>query len=491
MSTAVNVSQSPLFVLAMGFGIGCSCSLLGVSGTYRWVGGVTAVGAAGAAALFLRPDSITQAEKSAKEGDSNGSAVSNATNAAKLLESVLNENASKMEERDRAAMNFAIRVLLSPDQDSPLQQQDDVVSLMDEGTWSWLATFAQLKTEESNLSQDISSDLSNMFATRLSSAARADDGFDINKVQRNELANTAEMAADKNAVTKLLTGSANWDTFDIVELDRATNNHALYHLALHVLSEHELIDEFQLNTIVLSNWLAVVESSYNDTDYHNATHAADVLQCVHYFLKTAGASKFLTKFQTLGLILAAVVHDLGHDGFTNDFHVKTLSERAMMFNDQSVQENYHLKSFSEKTLADPTVNIFQCLTQEQQLELRKLMIELVLATDMTHHKMKQEDLEMAIDTLGQDPENWKEKTRLFMCAILHACDISNPARPTRLARHWATAVQKEFWMQGDKERHAKKPEFVRGNLDIPTSQIGFIHFVVLPYYEVVHDLLPE
>ena len=44
------------------------------------------------------------------------------------------------------------------------------------------------------------------------------------------------------------------------------------------------------------------------------------------------------------LLLAAMVHDVGHDGFNNVFHKNALSDRAVSFNDQSIQI-FHL-SFS-------------------------------------------------------------------------------------------------------------------------------------------------
>ena len=41
--------------------------------------------------------------------------------------------------------------------------------------------------------------------------------------------------------------------------------------------------------------------------------------------------------QILALILAAVVHDVGHDGLNNAFHQAALTDRAVSFNDQSIQ----------------------------------------------------------------------------------------------------------------------------------------------------------
>lgn len=43
----------------------------------------------------------------------------------------------------------------------------------------------------------------------------------------------------------------------------------------------------------------------------------------------------------LAMIIASTSHDLGHDGFTNSYHVNAITERAISSNDVSIQENYH------------------------------------------------------------------------------------------------------------------------------------------------------
>lgn len=43
----------------------------------------------------------------------------------------------------------------------------------------------------------------------------------------------------------------------------------------------------------------------------------------------------------LSFLTAAVCHDLGHDGYTNGFHVNAVTPRAIDSNDVSVQEHYH------------------------------------------------------------------------------------------------------------------------------------------------------
>jgi hypothetical protein len=53
----------------------------------------------------------------------------------------------------------------------------------------------------------------------------------------------------------------------------------------------------------------------------------------------------LNKLDTLSFILAAVCHDIGHDGFTNSYHVNAYTNRAIDYNDVSVQESFHAAEF--------------------------------------------------------------------------------------------------------------------------------------------------
>ena len=53
----------------------------------------------------------------------------------------------------------------------------------------------------------------------------------------------------------------------------------------------------------------------------------------------------LNKLDTLSFLLAAVCHDLGHDGMTNSYHVNAMTDRAIDSNDVSVQESFHAAEF--------------------------------------------------------------------------------------------------------------------------------------------------
>lgn len=82
-----------------------------------------------------------------------------------------------------------------------------------------------------------------------------------------------------------------------------------------------------------------VYNRYNrSVEYHNDLHGSDVAQHCHYILHSQNLGK-LAKFDqvdTLSLLVAALCHDIGHDGFNNKFHVITESDRFLMYGDTHV-----------------------------------------------------------------------------------------------------------------------------------------------------------
>ena len=63
----------------------------------------------------------------------------------------------------------------------------------------------------------------------------------------------------------------------------------------------------------------------------------------YYFMKQTRLVSTLdiTELDMLAFLIAAVSHDLGHDGYTNGYHVATISSRAIDANDVAVQEHFH------------------------------------------------------------------------------------------------------------------------------------------------------
>ena len=79
---------------------------------------------------------------------------------------------------------------------------------------------------------------------------------------------------------------------------------------------------------VLARLIAALEAAYNAANpYHNAAHAADVVQAAVLLLceaqarMVAGGSTGMTALERLSAILAAAAHDVNHQGVTSAFLV--------------------------------------------------------------------------------------------------------------------------------------------------------------------------
>jgi len=67
-------------------------------------------------------------------------------------------------------------------------------------------------------------------------------------------------------------------------------------------------------------------------------HGADVMQEGYYMMTTCKLRQTLklSNLDVLSFLIAAVCHDLGHDGFTNSYHINATTSRAIDSNDIAV-----------------------------------------------------------------------------------------------------------------------------------------------------------
>lgn len=83
-----------------------------------------------------------------------------------------------------------------------------------------------------------------------------------------------------------------------------------------------------------------------------------------------------------------------------------------------------------------------CLHYTLHSQIRKLMIDMVLATDMAIHFELINRFKAEMEA-KPDVAEWTERSLLFQMAV-HLADIANPSRPFHLARGWAERVIEEF-----------------------------------------------
>ncbi|XP_077392695.1 dual specificity calcium/calmodulin-dependent 3',5'-cyclic nucleotide phosphodiesterase 1C [Festucalex cinctus] len=274
-------------------------------------------------------------------------------------------------------------------------------------------------------------------------------------------------------------------SFDVFCLHEGTGEHALKFLVYELLTRYDLINRFRIPVPALVQFVEALESGYSKhkNPYHNLIHAADVTQTAHFLMLHTGTMHWLSELEILAMVFAAAIHDFEHTGTTNNFHIHTRSEVTILYNDRSVLENHHV-SAAYRLMADEDTNILVNLNKDDWRELRALVIEMVMSTDMSCHFQQ---IKTMRNVLAQSDTVDKVKVLSLM---LHAADISHPAKTWPLHYRWTHSLMEEFFRQGDKEVELGlpfSPLCDRKATMIAQSQIGFIDFIVEPTFSVLVD----
>ncbi|KAH0621797.1 hypothetical protein JD844_023431 [Phrynosoma platyrhinos] len=280
--------------------------------------------------------------------------------------------------------------------------------------------------------------------------------------------------------------------FNVFTLNEASEGHSLKFLMCELFSKYNLLTQFKIPITCLISFASALELGYNkyQNPYHNAVHATDVTQTVHTILLHTGIMHWFTDLEILAIIFSTAVHDYEHTGTTNHFHVVTRSEAALLYNDKSVLENHHVSAVYH-LIQNEEVNILANLTTDEWRELRRLVIEMVLATDMSQHFRQMNTMKQVLQHQQQMERVHKDKV---MSMIVHAADVSHPAKPWQLHKKWAEALMEEFFKQGDKEAALGLPVSSlcdRKTTNIAESQIGFIDVIVKPIFALLLEAIEE
>lgn len=94
----------------------------------------------------------------------------------------------------------------------------------------------------------------------------------------------------------------------------------------------------------------------------------------------------ITFLDVLSITVAALCHDINHQGLNNAFLVQDKNPLALEYNDISPLENMHsCLTFRILSQDDGKNDIFVSLSKEQYKEVRQNIIRAILSTDMANH----------------------------------------------------------------------------------------------------------
>ena len=197
-------------------------------------------------------------------------------------------------------------------------------------------------------------------------------------------------------------GTQHWE-FDSLRLTVVSGGHPLLALGWSLFERHRLRDELGLTSEVVLGFLSRVETLYNQVPYHNAEHACDVTHSFHYLLMTDALRDLATSpIDMFCCIVAAICHDLNHDGRNNAFHAASDSPIARRHAYDSPLERHHLATTFE-TLARPECNLLASFTPAVRRDVRDRLTALVLATDFALHKQTLDDVGYMLDRRAPPP----------------------------------------------------------------------------------------
>lgn len=281
-------------------------------------------------------------------------------------------------------------------------------------------------------------------------------------------------------------------------------NRVLSVLAMHLFEVTGLIQDFSLDVRKLDRFLQTIERGYNSRlPYHNALHAAAVLQKIHIILVEGKALEKIALTEEeraviqFAMYFAAIVHDHRHGGVTNSYLTTTGDPLAIRYNDHSPLENHHLASAFD-ILNQPDKNFMLRLDDTVRRTIRMHVIDAVKATDMHYHFTTMDHFSKILfkKNLSNDGvwfQSHAERTvALQLC--LKCADLAHMTCETSDHETWVNQLQEEFFLQGDRERRcgmSVSPLMDRRKRGLTASQKKFLEIFVLPMYNQLAEAFNE
>jgi len=311
-------------------------------------------------------------------------------------------------------------------------------------------------------------------------------------------------------------------TMDAHRLVEITGNKPLSTLGCYLCERLGLVQEFRLHPQRLRRFLKEVERGYSEANpYHNSAHAASVMHLMHVLMHRGDVASAAAKacegpeglgstnrslVQLAGL-LAAAVHDYEHEGVTNDFLVKTHNEKAVRYNDQRVNEEHHVAAACT-TLIRPECHFVRDMPLADFRQLRSLIIDLVVHTDMGEHDRTLAHFMKILDDAAREdgaasseakddqkrfvPETPVEARSLLRVA-LKCADLGHLAMEWEDHKKWVHCLESEFFAQGDREKELGLPVSFLMDRSLPgasATQLGFMDKMVLPLFRALVRVVP-
>ena len=255
------------------------------------------------------------------------------------------------------------------------------------------------------------------------------------------------------------------------------------------------LEAINVEKVALYKYIRQVSTHYNLVPFHSYHHSFCVVQFTTALLNKCNINSFLTPWDIFGLLVSALVHDVDHPGFDNSYAIKTSSNLAILYNNESVNERHSI-ALSLSLMSSEECNLVKNWNTNDRNVFRNLVTQCILSTDMKcHDVMVNEILEMSLYS-GTRNFSTNDTARISLCRfILHGADISNSVRPFFISCKISQMVAEEFRMQAkqEAERGIEITPFMLlpDERSIAKNEIRFLKNVAQPYWTAMGLVFDE
>ena len=190
-----------------------------------------------------------------------------------------------------------------------------------------------------------------------------------------------------------------------------------------------------------------VRSAYNNHPYHSFRHAVDVTQAMYVLLMDHNLRSLLSANDPVILLLTCLLHDVGHNGQTNNVLRRSKHKLCSKYGSSSTLEYLH---------ADLARQIIDEHNVVEMLDIEESVVdfveELILYTDIEKHMEFMESFKEAFETethgygrlSTRGNRNLRTDFQKVFCGLLvKICDISNLARNEKVSQRWGNELTEE------------------------------------------------
>jgi len=212
---------------------------------------------------------------------------------------------------------------------------------------------------------------------------------------------------------------------------------------------------------------------------------------MHYILTIGGLRSQLNQTDIFSVFVANMIHDFEHPGYSNQFVVRTKHPLAIRYSDLSVLENHSLASAFQIIFKQEGCNIFENLNLSMQSMCRKLIIEIVLNSELSRHFSLITTLKTKLGNCF--PTESLEDRILILSMCLRTSDDFKVVRDGRnVFTKWMDYMFDEYYRQGDIEKQIDIPisKFMdRSSTNKAKAYLNYIKVVSIPLFSTFMILI--